>query len=264
MTAPLAKLTLVLSVLVSNVFEVEGAELKPLLFAVNSPGSLPYLYFDFPSQTYLGLVPDFFDDLEQQGILKAVFIDSNQLRSEQFVIEGKVDLYLANRGWLKQPEKVITSIPIVHHLTYLYSLYPFPDDFSVETLVNKQICTQQDYIYTGLQQSFKSKKLLRFDSSSRTTIGAMLAKERCDYAILNNYNAKVVFSEAEYCHLTIYQSPHPTSEIDLTIVMRPELDEVKIVIDKYLKAFISSGKANASLLTHSMKPIFPKQASCKT
>ena len=262
LTVPLAKLILVISLLVLCVIDVQGAEPKPLRFAVNSPGSFPYLYFDSQSQTYLGLVPDFFADLEQQGILKAVFIDSNQLRSEQAIIEGKVDLYLANQGWLKQPEKVITSIPIVHHLTYLYSLSPFSDEFSVETLVKKQICTQQDFIYTGLQQSFKSKKLVRLDSSSQTTIGSMLANGRCDYAILNNYNAKIVFSEAEYCHLVIYQSPHPTSEIDLTVVMRPELHEVKIIIDKQIKAFISSGRAKTSLLTHSTKPIFPKPVTC--
>jgi ABC-type amino acid transport substrate-binding protein len=262
LTAPLAQLILVLSVLVSGVIEVEATEPKSLLFAVNSPGSFPYLYFDIPSKSYLGLIPDFFADLEQQGILKTVFIDSNQLRSEQFVIEGKVDLYLANRQWLTQPEKVISSIPIVHHFTYLYSLSPFSDDFSAGALVNKQICTQQDYVYTGLQQPFKSKKLLRFDSSSQTTIGSMLANGRCDYAVLNNYNAKIVFSEVEYCHLAIYQSPNPTSEIDLTVVMRPELKEVKIIIDNQIKAFISSGKANTSLLTHSTKPIFPKPVTC--
>lgn len=249
--------------LVSNVIEVHGSEPKPLLFAVNSPGSFPYLYFDLSSQTYKGLVPDFFADLEQQGILKAEFIDSNQLRSEQSIIEGNVDLYLANREWLKQPEKVITSIPIVDHLTYLYSLSPFPEDFLPGTLVNKQVCTQQDFVYTGLQQSFKNKKLLRLDSSSQNSMGSMLAKGRCDYAILNNYNAKKTFYEAEYCHLDIYQSPQPTSEIELTIVMRPELHHVKNIIDKQLEAFISRGKVNTSLLAHSTKPNFPKPVTCK-
>jgi hypothetical protein len=55
----------------------------------------------------------FFTDLEQQGICKVVYVDSNQLRSEKFVVEGKVDLHLANRRWLKHPDKVIASIPIV-------------------------------------------------------------------------------------------------------------------------------------------------------
>ena len=90
----------------------------------------------------------------------------------------------------------------------------------------------------------------------------MLVKGRCDYAILSDYNATSVFSVPEFCHLNIYQSPQPTSDIDLTMVMRPELHEVKTIIDKKLKAFIASGKVNSSLLVHSPKPNFPKRVNC--
>ena len=246
----------------SCLHKAQGSEPKSLVFAVNSPGYAPYLYFDPASDNYVGLVADFFTDLEQQGIFKAVFIDSNQSRSIQFVIEGKVDLYLANKEWLTQPSKVIASNPIINNLTFLYSLTSFEDDFSLVGLANKRICTQQGFVYTGLQHSFGNKKLERIDSSSQTTVGSMLVKGRCDYAILSDYNATSVFSVPEFCHLNIYQSPQPTSDIDLTMVMRPELHEVKTIIDKKLKAFIASGKVNSSLLVHSPKPNFPKQASC--
>lgn len=262
MTVRVFKFTLVFSLLLSCLIKVQGSEPKSLLFTVNSPGSFPYLYFDFSKQTYAGLIPDFFADLEQQGIFKVVYVDSNQLRSEQFIIEGKVDLYLANRNWFKQPAKVIASIPIVQHLTYLYSLTPFDDNFSVGAIVNKKVCTQQEYIYTGLHQSFKTQKLERLDSSNQATIASMLIKGRCDYAILNNYNAASVFYETEFCHLAIYQSPQPTSDIDLTILMRPELYETKTIIDKHLKTFISSGKADKSLLSHSPNPNFPTTGTC--
>lgn len=259
----LFKLFLLFSWLISPLTTVHGTEPQRLLFAVNAPGYAPYLYFDFSSQRYEGLVADFFAAQEQQKLFKVEFVDSNQLRSEQFVIEGKVDLYLADRRWLKQSEKVIASVPIVQHLTFLYSLAPFADDFSVETLVNKKICTQHEFVYTGLQSYFDDNKLQRFDSSSQFTIGSMLGKKRCDYAILNHYTATMVFADAEFCQQTIYQSPQPTSIVDLTIIMRPELHQVKSLIDKQLKAFIASGKASQSLLTHSPNPTFPKQASCK-
>lgn len=262
MTVRVFKFTLVFSLLLSCLIKVQGAEPKSLLFTVNSPGSFPYLYYDFSKQTYEGLIPDFFADLEQQGIFKIVYVDSNQSRSEQFVIDGKVDLYLANREWLKQPEKVIASQSIVQHLTFLYSLTPFESSFSVEALVNKTVCTQQDYIYTGLQKLFKDKKLKRFDSSNQETIASMLAKGRCDYAILNDYNATDIFDESEFCQIAIYQSPQSTSVIDLTILMRPELDEVKTIIDKHMQTFIPSGKADKSLLSHSPMPSFPKPATC--
>ena len=257
------KICLVFSLVIPYFSEAQTPKAKPLVFAVNSPGSAPYLYFDITTKRYVGLVNDFFAELEKQGIFKALYVDSNQARSIQFVIDGKVDLYLANKGWIKQPSKVIASIPIAHHRNYLYSITPFDDDFSVMTLTDKRICTQQEFVYTGLEDSFKNNKIKRVDSSSQKTIGSMLAKGRCDYAIFSNYNATNVFSTAQFCNLTIYQSPHPTSDIDLTIVMRPELHGVKTVLDKQIQAFIANGKADASLLAHSPKPIFPKQASCK-
>jgi ABC-type amino acid transport substrate-binding protein len=257
------KICLVFSLLIPYVCEAQTSKTKSLLFAVNSPGYAPYLYFDTTTKRYVGLVNDFFAELEEQGVFKALYVDSNQARSIQFVIDGKVDLYLANKGWVKQPSKLITSIPIAHHLTYLYSTTPFDNDLSVMTLADKRICTQQEFVYTGLEDSFKNNKLKRVDSSSQKTIGSMLAKGRCDFAIFSNYNATSVFSTAPFCNLTVYQSPQPTSDIDLTIVMRPELHEVKTVLDKQIQAFIANGKADASLLAHSPKPIFPKQARCK-
>ena len=264
MTDYVIKLTLVIGLLLSCLVKAQEPTAIPLSFTVNSPGSFPYLYFDFSEQTYKGLIPDFFAELEQQGIIQIEYVDSNQLRSEQFVIEGKVDLHLANREWLTRPDKVIASKPVIQHMTFLYSLTPFDDNFSLEALENKKICTQQEYIYTGLQPSFNTKKLQRLDSSNLTTVASMLTNERCDYAILNNYNATNVFQNPKYCHLAIYQSPQATSVIDLKILMRPELHKIKTIIDKHLQIFINSGKVDKSLLSHSPKPHFPKPISCET
>jgi ABC-type amino acid transport substrate-binding protein len=93
-------------------------------------------------------------------------------------------------------------------------------------------------------------------------MGTMLVNGRCDYAILSNYNASAVFTSPEFCATTIYQSPQPTSIVNLTINMRPELQHIKKQIDKKLDYFISSGGASKSLLTHLPTLVFPKQASC--
>ena len=239
MTNYAIKLCFVISLFLSCLIKVLGAEPIPLIFTVNSPGSIPYLYFDYSEQTYKGLIPDFFADLEQRKIFKIAYIDSNQLRSEQSVIAGKADLYLANPKWLKHPEKVIASKPIIQHMTFLYSLTPFDANFSPAALDNKKVCTQHAYIYTGLQQSFETKKLQRLDSSYQRAVASMLIKGRCDYAILNNYNAISIFEETEFCHMPIYQSPQPTSNIDLTILMRPELHEIKAIIDNHLDVLLS-------------------------
>ncbi|MFT4940414.1 MAG: polar amino acid transport system substrate-binding protein [Paraglaciecola sp.] len=256
------KLCLVLSLLLSYFNAVEASEPKSLIFSVNSPGSQPYLYLDPTSKNYVGVVPDLFKELEKKGLFKAVFVDSNQSRSEQFVIAGKVDLYLAHLGWLKQPSKLISSIPIAQHLSFLYSLTPFENDFSLANIANKRVCTHQEFVYIGIEDFFKLKTLVRVDSSGHTRMASMLAKGRCDYAAMNDYKATIIFSAPEFCHFSIYQSPQATSDIELAFVMRPVLHEVKSVIDKQLNAFITSGEITASVLSHSPKPIFPKQASC--
>ncbi|MGS2719175.1 substrate-binding periplasmic protein [Paraglaciecola aestuariivivens] len=259
-----SKFITVLTVLLTSmaVIFVQAQNSKAYLFAVNAPGFVPYLYFDYANQTYVGLIPDFFADSAQQSEFKVNFVDSNQLRSEQFVIDGKLDFYLAHKGWLINPDKLIATRPLVQHLTYLYSLSPFPADFSVDKLKDARICTQQKFVYTGLTQALARADVKRVDSTSIQTIGSMLAKGRCDYAVLNNYNATKVFSDNEFCHLAIHQSPQATSKIELVIVMRPALEEVKQQLDKHLLAFEQIGAAQQSLLAHSPKPEFPKLVSC--
>jgi ABC-type amino acid transport substrate-binding protein len=260
----LCRLAILLLVLPFNAKLAHATEPYELTFAVNTPGSFPYLYYDDLSQTYKGLVPEFFAALKRRELLDVTFVDSNQQRSETFVKEGKVDLYLANLGWVSEPNKVITSIPIIQHKTFLYSLTPFDNDFDFASVENKRVCTQLGYAYTGLQAYFEAGKLVRFESSTQDTLGLMLAKGRCDYAVLNNYNAKVIFSAPEYCGLTIHQSPKPTSTVPLTIVMRPALHKVKALIDAELTGFITSGKATQSLASHSSIPRFPMQGHCSS
>lgn len=260
----LCRLAIILLVLPLNAKLAKATELYELTFAVNTPGSFPYLYYDDPSQTYKGIVPDFFANLKRRERVDVTFVDSNQQRSETFVKEGKVDLYLANVGWVSEPNKVITSIPVIQHKTFLYSLTPFDDNFDFAVVDSKRVCTQQGYVYTGLQASIDAGRLVRFESSSKVTLGSMLAKGRCDYAVLNNYSAKLVFSRPEFCGVTIYQSPKATSTIPLNIIMRPALHKVKALIDAELTGFKASGKATQSLAAHSSIPHFPMQGQCSS
>lgn len=241
---------------------VGATEPKTIKFAVNSPGSFPYLYFNETTQTYSGLVVDFFKHLENKGLLVAQFVDSNQTRSEQFVIDGKVDLILANPKWLEQPAKTISSKPIISHQTYLYSLKPFAADFAIARLTNKRICTHQSFIYTGLTTYFSSGMIKRVDASSHHAMLTMLEKQRCDYAVMNNYNAIQAFSTATFCHLILYQSPQPSSEVDLHFVMNANLHALKTLIDQQLDNFRDTGEMLKSLQSHASEPVFPLSYAC--
>jgi ABC-type amino acid transport substrate-binding protein len=258
----LLKIGLVLSALISCISDAQTSKAQNIIITVNSPGSLPYLFFNTNTQKYSGLVVDFFQELQQKGLFIPTFIDSNQARSEQFLIEGKADIYLANPTWLSDPSNVLTSIPIIEHATYLYSLMPFEANFSLDKLINKRICTHHSFKYTGLQSYFDTHQLERVDASDQTTMATMLTKQRCDYLVMNNYNAAAIFSESSYCNFTIYQSPQPTSMVNLYFIIRPGLIEVKSMIDKELKLFINEGKVLASIASHSGTPRFPHQASC--
>jgi polar amino acid transport system substrate-binding protein len=253
---------LVGSLVFTNIAFAQTSASKTLHVSVNSPGSYPYLFLDPNSKHYAGLVVDFFEYLQQKGIFNTQFSDSNQLRSEQFLNDGKADIYLANPDWLTQPSKFITSIPLIEHATYLYSLQPFEQGFSLENLSNNRICAHQNFKYTGLQPYFDAHKVQRIDASSQSAMATMLKSERCDYVIMNDYNAMTIFSGPEYCNLHVYQSPQPTSVVNLYLIMRPELSEIKLIIDQQLTTFISSGKAKASLAAHSSIPHFPLHTIC--
>lgn len=255
---------LIVNVSVSCLIHAQTHEPKTLIVSVNSPGSYPYLYFDSTTQQYMGLVVDFFHDLHQQGLFNTQYIDSNQMRSEQFLLTGKADIYLANPVWLSQPSKFISSIPIVQHATYLYSLRPFEPSFSIDKLHNKRICTHQDFTYTGLENYFVEHAIKRVDASSQYAMANMLKKQRCDYLAMNDYNATAIFSASDYCNLTIYQSPQPTSVIDLHYVMRPKLSETKRIIDQQLSLYNASGKTKAAMNKHSKPPYFPMQQTCSS
>ncbi|MDP5032466.1 MAG: ABC transporter substrate-binding protein [Paraglaciecola sp.] len=244
--------------------DVYSATNKHLVISVNSPGSMPYLYFDAKNQKYAGLVVDFFVQLHEQGLFDTEYIDSNQMRSEQFLLSGKADIYLANKAWLAQADKFIFSEPIIQHATYLYSLSPFDESFSTTNLNNKLICTHQNFIYSGLTDSFAEKKIKRVDASDQQTMATMFKNGRCDYMAMNNYNAAEIFSKQTYCDIKVYQSPQPTSMVNLYFVMRPEFTEVKSVIDQYLHVFKNSGKAEKSLASHATSPNFPLETPCLT
>jgi polar amino acid transport system substrate-binding protein len=242
---------------------VLAGEVSTLVFAVNSPGSPPYAYFDADSQSYQGLVRDFFEFTAGNGLFTADYVDSNRSRSEKFLREAKIDMFLANSKWLKQPEDFIASTTILSHHSFLYSLNEFPLDFLLAKAAGKRICTRSGFVYSGLEDLFNSNVLVRVDSSSQAAMAAMLAKQRCDYAVMNDFNAAVTFSDHSFCGLSIHQSPLATSSVNLVFMMRQDMQNIKILIDEQLQDYISSGKFDASLARHSKGRHFPILPSCE-
>ncbi|MGS2719823.1 substrate-binding periplasmic protein [Paraglaciecola aestuariivivens] len=243
-------------------FSQKSSASSALVFVVNSPGAPPYLYFNKVKNAYQGLVVDFFKELENQQILKAKFIDSSRKRSERFIIAGKADMMLNSPDWLDNPDKLISSVPILKFKSYLYSLTPFPEDFSLDSIKNSKICARWGFVYPGLNQYFENNSLVRVDSSGQPNMAMMLLKNRCDYVVMNNHNAAAIFANKAFCNTTIYQSPITTNEVDLVLIMRPDMPEVHSLVNQQIEQFISNGKMQESLRNHSSLMKFPSRLSC--
>jgi len=247
-----------------NVAAEEPVQLsqQQVTVAVNAPGSFPYLYFDTATQRYAGIVVDFLDTVSEIEHLSVNYIDSNQLRSEQFLHDGKADLYMVNPAWLKQPDAVITTEPMFSHDTYLYSTQPFSRYFSLEQQQGARICTHENFVYTGLSQGFAKQQIQRVDASTNASMAAMLATKRCDYAVFNNYNAIDAFYTPQHCQLSVYQSPEPTSVVDLVLVMRPALQSLRTLLNKHITNYRGSGALQRAIDSHVPDKRFPKRPNC--
>ena len=237
-------------------------ETDTLIFVVNAPGSPPYLYYDVVSQSYQGVVVDFFSQLEEKDIPIAKFIDSNHGRSEKIIIDDKAGMMLTSRSWLDSPELLIFSDKLSVHQSYLYSMSPFKPDFTLQSIKGMRICTRRGFSYPGLHSYLENKQLVRTDSSSQVTMARMLQKDRCDYAVMNDHNAATIYANQAYCQNTIYQSPKPTNTVDMLFAMGRKMLSLRALMNKQIKVFSESGKLNVSLLKHSSNLTFPNSLTC--
>lgn len=233
-----------------------------LRFVVNTPGSFPYMYLEQGSREYIGLVSDILSDYARQHDKRIVYIDSNQWRSEKMLLEGTADLHFMNPAWLKDPARQIVTSPVVEHATYLYSIVPFAADFTLTHASERLICTRQGWTYTGLSESLLRGHVHRVDATSNKNMVKMLVAGRCDYAIFNDYNAHWAFSSVDFCGQTFYQSPEPTSKVPVSFILRPELADVKVALDKYIEERRPKGHFLSVLRRYSPQPSFPMLPRC--
>lgn len=236
-----------------------NATTQTIRFAINSPGSAPYIYYDQVSGNYQGVVVDFFDSLEENGHFKVEYLESERARSEQLLFRGFADIFLSSQIWIKQPEDYLFSRALMPHNSFMYATKPYSQPFIPSQNKNALICTRNSYIYPVLQEYFDSHSLVRMDSSTQTTMALMLAKGRCDFAIMSDHNAKAIMTTSKFCNSEFYQSPNAISSVDVLFVIRKELRNAKKQIDEQLKTFINSGERDKSVQHHMGGKIFPKR-----
>lgn len=231
---------------------------KTYRFAVNSPGAPPYLYIDPKSDTYVGLLNDVLQEASHMHGLSFEFLDSNRVRNETLLNTNKIDAFLLSKVWLKNPNQAIASIPLFSHRMFLYKMKPFEDSFTLSQLKGHKICTRDGYIYPSLTKMTENGFINRVDSSSKISVMNMLVAGRCDYAIMNEFNAAKVFDLREFKDNTFYMSPRPSDKTHTEIILRPELTKLKTQLDQTIAAMQSDGSLSESLQFHVKMGSSPK------
>ncbi|MFT2091197.1 substrate-binding periplasmic protein [Paraglaciecola sp. 2405UD69-4] len=220
------------------------------LFAVNTPSAPPYLYIDPKSNTYIGLINDVAQEVTRIHKVKFKFIDSHRNRNEALIYSGKVDAFLLSRVWLQHPEKIIATIPLFSHRMFLYQMKPFNDSFTLADIREQSVCTRESYVYPSLTEMAESGIISRVDSRSQLSVMSMLVAGRCDYAIMNEFNAIKVFNSPSFEGHKIFRSPAPSDETHTEIILRPELTELKNQFDQTIAAMQKDGSLQKSLQHH--------------
>ena len=235
---------------------------QQLRFVVNTPGSFPYLYLNTGRNEYTGLVPSLLNDLSKHEYFVVDYLHSNQLRSEKMLLTNRADLYLVNPEWLLEPEKLLVSEPLLEHKTFLYAIQPFTNDFALTTLNGSKVCTRKNFVYTGLTAYFKLGNLIRMDADNDQAMLSMLVGGRCDFLVKNDYNAMQLFNSPQSCDVTFHQSPHATSAVPLTIILRPALQSFKQKLDRYIRHARDNGEIGRFLTQYTEVPKFPMRTDC--
>lgn len=234
---------------------------QDITFAINSPGSPPYLYFDSQSQSYQGVVVDFFNSIADEANLQVTYLDSSRARNELLLRQGKADMFLSGEEWLDDPRGFIFSDPLIQHDSYLYATTAFEGPFEPMERAGESVCTRFGFKYPVLQTAFdhQDQPLIRVNSASQTLMALMLTKGRCDYAIMSEQNALSVLNKQQFCDNEFYQSPNIISSVDLVLVLRPGRQAMLPAINQYMATFINSGQLSRSIKRHSGEHKFPKQ-----
>ena len=211
-----------------------------LLFVVNDPGSLPYLYFDDAQKKYVGVIPDILNGIPS---LNYRFVSNSRKRSEEQIYSNKADMIMLSTEWLIKPEKVIATIPVHLHRSFLYSISEIPKDFSITELEqSSSICTRKSYFYPTLNAYFNSKHLIRVDASNHLSVLKMLFKNRCEYIVMNEFNAINIMQTPFFEGKVLYRAKQPISTVPLNIILRPELTREKSILDNYIRELQQSGE----------------------
>lgn len=197
------------------------------------------------------MIPDLLKPLSDKGSLDVHYVHYSRKGSEQSLYQGKSDMMMLSPKWLKKPSKLIATDAIDEHRSFLYANQPFQEGFKLDTsLSGQKLCTRQGFSYPSLTPYLNSKSLIRMDSTSHLAMMRLLFDNKCDFVVMNEFNAYNLSSSAFFDNAKLYPSPIPVSIVPLSIILRPDLIEVKGILDRHIKSLRDSGEMQKLLVKH--------------
>ena len=234
------------------------AQPTKIVFSVNAPGTKPYLYFDVKSNTYQGIVVDFFASIDQENAMSIEYLDTSRNRYEKTLRSKQADLFLSAKDWLQTPEAYLFSNTIALQQSHFYATQPFAESFDLNALQPTTICTRTNFMYPTLDKSFQTGRLMRLDSTDQSTMTAMLLKGRCQYLVIGKEDAHAELFNAQYCDEVFFESPQVISSVKMVFVIRQDRLDLLKILNQQLQQFVASGQLDASFLKHIGTSNFPK------
>ncbi|MGJ8680188.1 substrate-binding periplasmic protein [Paraglaciecola sp.] len=224
---------------------------ETIKFAVNSPGSPPYLYFNSKTKQYQGFVVDIMEQVQIDFNISSQFVDSHRTRIESLVRTGKADALLSSSTWLTTPKSLLNTIPLSTHKSYFYKLDAFNKNFDINHIQPSTICTRTGFVYPSISKLLTTKQLDRFDVSNQKLMMQMLRKGRCQLVLMNEYNANTLLLSSEFKDSNIHQSALPSNVVDIVIFITKQREVLKPILDKTISKMKKSGELMKSLKRHS-------------
>ncbi len=221
-----------------------------LSVVVNSPGTRPHLYFNEVERKYDGVIPDLLRYVQENSSVTIDFVDSHRNRNEYFVATGKFDMFYSSIDWVKQPEAFISTLPIFQHISYMYSLEPFPEGFELNLETKANVCARRGFIYPSLEPLFAKGNLVRIDSNSHHAMLKMLSLGRCQMVEMNAKNARAMFQDELFKDQVFYQLEKPTSKVPASFIMNSKLEAERDLLNKFILEFKKKGLYEISLVKH--------------
>lgn len=229
-----------------------------VVFAVNAPGTKPYLYFDEKTGLYQGIVVDFFAAMPSDQQVVVQYLDTSRGRYEQTLLAQKADVFISAKDWLRLPQAFLYSDTVAPHESHLYATSRFYGDAELYTSGGATICTRTNFVYPTLQPHFANGDAIRLDSTTNSTMTAMLLKHRCKFMVLGKDDAHAELFEPSYCQHEFHQSPQAISSVNMVFVVTPERADLLQTLNTQLQLFIRSGQRDQSIRKHSGVQQFPK------